>query len=122
MSRPASTLVRISLTLLQTLAFGGLFFVGGYWAEVRLALELRAMQRHVAMPTLIPLWRWHISATLDYVANGLIFASVLLVLILVLEALRKRLRPWATLSLLAFVIAFVASLLVHSGFVPLSNS
>ena len=138
MSRPAGTLSKVLLPLLQFIAFCALFLVGGYWAEIRLAMEVRAlqqqqqqqliaMQQHTAvhatkMPAMIPLWKVHISSSLDYVANGLIYASVLLLLILLFEALRRRLRPWAALTLLAFVLAFVCSLLAHSGFVPLSNS
>ena len=120
MSRHVSVVSRIVLTCLQIAAFAVLFLIGGYWAELRLALELRAMQRHAQMPSLIPLWRWHVGPRLDYVANGLIFALVLLVLLLLVEALRKRLRPWAGLTLLAFGVAFGLSLLVHSGFIPIS--
>ncbi len=132
MSRPAGIFSRILLFLLQAVAFAALFLVGGYWAEIRLGFEVRAfqqrmiaMQQHTAPPSpmpMIPLWKLHISPTLDYVANGLIFAAILLVLILLFEALRRRLRPWAALTILAFVTAFLVSLIAHSGFVPLSNS
>jgi hypothetical protein len=122
MSRPAGVASRIVLTLVQVIAFCALFLVGGYWAEIRLAMEVRAMQQHTAQPAMLPLWKLHISSSLDYVANGLVYAGVLLVLILLFEILRRRLRPWAALTLLAFLLSFVLSLIAHSGFVPLSTS
>lgn len=112
---------RILLTFVQFVLFCALFYVGGYWAELRLALELRAMQNHTAPPPMIPLWKVHVSSSLDYVANGLVFALVLFILILLFQAFRKRLRTGAALTTLAFLLAFVISLVVKSGFVPLST-
>ncbi len=133
MARPAQIFSRILALLLQFAAFAALFQVGGAWAEIRLAFEMKALQKltpieqmnalqqHKPLTHTFPLILWHIKPTLDYVANGLVFASALFVLILIFEALR-RLRPWAALTLLAFLLAFGCSLLLHSGFVPLTNS
>lgn len=113
---------RILLTFVQFACFCGLFYVGGYWAEIRFGLEVRAFSKHTAPPPMIPLWKFHINPSLDYIANGLIFASILFLLILLFEALRRRLRPWALLTTLAFVLAFIASIVVKSGFLPISNT
>ena len=125
MSRPAQNVLRTLITLLQLAAFVELFQWGGAWAEVRLGIEMNALYQHKPIPgwlSLFPLLKMHVSSTLDYVANGLAFAAVLLVVIWIEQALRKRLKPWALVTLAMFLLAFVYSLLRHSGFVPLSNS
>ncbi len=104
---------RILLFLLQLIAFAVLLMIGGYWDFVRLYLQFKQPALNV-----IPLWKFHISANYDLVANGIFFAAILLVLILIFEALRKRLRPWATLSVLAFVLAVVVSLFARLGLPP----
>ncbi|HEY4358813.1 MAG TPA: hypothetical protein VGN16_23905 [Acidobacteriaceae bacterium] len=108
---------RILITLFQFACFCGLFYVGGYWDIIHLTLAIRYPRFNV-----IPLWKFHINPSLDYIANGLIFASILFVLILLFEALRRRLRPWALLTTLAFVLASIASMVVKSGFLPISNT
>ena len=112
---------RSVFAFLQFVCFCALFYVGGYWAFVRLSVELRALQHGmVDPPPMPPLWKINISPTLDYVLNGLIFAATLLVLILIVQAIRKRVRSNAIWTIGAFVLAFALSLIVHSGFVPLT--
>ncbi len=105
---------RILLFLLQLLVFGALLIVGGDWDFVRLSLALRKPSLNI-----IPLWKFHLNANYDYIANGLIFAAILLALILLLEAARKRLKPWAALSTAAFVLAVAISLTVRLGLIGL---
>ena len=55
-----------------------------------------------------------------FVADGLVLALVLFVLIVILEAVRKRLRiaaPWTTL---AFLLAVVFGLMMKFGFKTMS--
>ncbi|SEG69830.1 hypothetical protein SAMN05421819_4384 [Bryocella elongata] len=104
----------------QFLGFCAFFFVGGYWAWVRLTLEMRAMEKGESAPPLIPLWLMHVNPTHDYVLNGLVFASVLLVILLLVQALRRRLGRCTAVTLAAFVLAFLLSLAFHSGFVILT--
>jgi hypothetical protein len=105
---------RIVLFLLQFVAFCALLIVGGDWDIVRLSLAIRRPALNI-----IPLWKFHITANYDYIANGLIFALALLLLILLLEALRKALRPWATISVVAFLAAWALSLVVKLGLVSI---
>jgi hypothetical protein len=111
---------RLLSTFLQFIAFCVLFYVGGFWAEVRLALELRALEHQTSPLPMLPLWKVQVNPHLEYVLNGLVFALALLVLILLIQAIRKRVRSHSGWTLLAFVLAFLLSLLVHSGFVPLT--
>jgi hypothetical protein len=89
--------------------------VGGYWDIIRLLLQLRAPSLNV-----IPLWKFQISADHELIANGLIFAFVLLLLLLGLEAWRKALRPWAALTTLAFLAAAVLCFAAKVGLPPSS--
>jgi hypothetical protein len=112
---------RSIFAFLQFLCFGVLFYIGGYWAWIRLSLELRALQHGmVDPPPMFPLWKIHINPSLDYIVNGLVFALLFLILILIVQAIRKRLRTNAIWSVGAFLLAFIISLIVHSGFVPLT--
>lgn len=113
---------RLLLAFVQFAAFCGLFYVGGYWAWIRLSLEMRAMQNQSSPPPLLPLWKMHVTPTLDYVLNGVVFAGVLLIVILLVQALRGRLRRNAVLTLGGFVLAFLLSIIFHSGFVPVTPS
>jgi hypothetical protein len=103
---------RIFLTLLQFLVFGALLVVGAFWALVR-----------IFYPSLgfIPVWRFQAGATHDFVANGLIFALVLLVIILLIEALRKALKPGGVLTVLAFALAVALSFAMKLGLLTVSR-
>jgi hypothetical protein len=102
---------RILFALLQFFAFCALFMVGGYWDIVRLLIELRVPSLNV-----IPLWKIsNITATHDLVANGIVFAAVLLVILLVWQAVRKTLRTSAPLTLVAFAAAAHESSNTRSG-------
>jgi hypothetical protein len=103
---------RILLTLLQFLAFGALLILGSFWALVGLFYP------HLAV---IPVWRLHASATQDFVANGVVFAAVLLSVLLLIEGLRKALRPWGLLTALAFLLAVGLSFAMKLGFLVVAR-
>jgi len=103
---------RILLTLLQFIVFAALLAVGAFWALVRIFCPPLAF---------IPVWRFHISATHDFVANGLVFALALLAILVLIEALRKALKPWAALTVLAFVLAIAVSFLTKLGLLTVSR-
>jgi hypothetical protein len=104
---------RILLTLLQFIAFLVLLAVGGYWDVVHLLLKMKA-------PALsfIPLLRINVSANHVLIADGLLFAGILYLLILLIEALRKALHPWAALTTLALVLALMLSFAMKIGLPP----
>ena len=108
---------RILLAVLQVVKFAGfllVLFVGGNWDElVNLPLELRAMQSHTTPAFLIPTMRYDAGPTHFLIANGLVYAAVLLVLILLYEALRKRLKPWAFFTLGEYVVAMIVALSIQ---------
>jgi hypothetical protein len=107
---------RVLLTLMQFLAFCFLMAIGGYWDIIHLLIQIKA-------PALsfIPLLKFHVSATHDFVADGLLFASILFLLILILEAARKTLKPWAALTTLAFAAAVILCLAMKLGLPPVAS-
>ena len=102
---------RIFLTLLQFLAFGALLVVGAFWAFVRIFCPPLAF---------IPVWRYQVGANYYFVANGVVLAAALLAILLLVETLRKTLRPWGTLTALAFLLAVLVSLAMKLGFLTAS--
>jgi len=106
---------RILLAVLQLFKFVVfllVLFVGGNWDElVNLPLELRAMQNHTTA-FLIPTMKYDAGPTHFIIANGLVYAAVLLVLILLYEAFRKKLKPWAFYTLAEYAVAMIIALLI----------
>ena len=94
----------VVLTILQLILFLIVFFVGSLFPPFQF--------EHVLIAT--P------GTTRIFVADGLVLALVLFVLIVILEAVRKRLRiaaPWTTL---AFLLAVVFGLMMKFGFKTMS--
>jgi len=109
---------RIALTILQFLIFIALLAVGGNWDIINLTLQIRAMEKHTTAFNPIPVIKTQISSGHILIADGLIFATVLLIIILLIEALRKKLKPWAALSILAFVLAVFLGFAMKLGLPP----
>jgi hypothetical protein len=103
---------RILSTLLQFFAFGALLVVGAFWAMVRMFAPFLAV---------IPVWRLHIAANRDFVANGLVFALVLFAILLVVSVLRKGFKTWGKFTVLAFVCAVALSFIIELGFITPSQ-
>jgi hypothetical protein len=107
---------RILLTLLQFVVFCVLLAIGGYWDFIHLLIRLKA-------PALgfIPLWKIdHFTPTHDLILNGVVFATVLWLVILVFQALRRRLLPGAVLTTLAYVLAMVLCFSLKLGLPPVA--
>lgn len=106
---------RIIYPLLQYIVFLFLLDLGGYWDVIRLTLEFRFPN----LP-LIPLWKIHLTSSHDLILDGVVFTTALLFLILLVEILRKALKPWAWLSILSFALAILTGFVMHFGFLPIS--
>jgi hypothetical protein len=94
----------VVLTILQLILFLIIFFVGSLVPPFHFEHVL------IATPGI----------TRIFVADGLVLAFVLFVLIVILEAVRKRLgtaAPWTTL---AFLLAVVFGLMMKFGFKTMS--
>ena len=94
----------VVVTILQLILFLIVFFVGSLLPPFHI--------EHVLIAT--P------GVTRIFVADGLVLVFVLFVLIVILEAVRKRLRiaaPWTTL---AFLLAVVFGLMMKFGFKTMS--
>jgi hypothetical protein len=109
---------RTILFILQFCAFLGLLDVGGNWDVIRFAQQVGAMQKGTTAFNPIPVFKTQISSTHILIANGLIFAGTLLILILLFEAARRRLKPWAALTTVAFVLAVAVGFAFKFGLPP----
>jgi len=113
---------RILYPVLQFVAFLGLLFIGGMWDSLNMSYEMRQMANgtplsavHPLMTTIkIPLG----SHTL--IAQGVLFASILLVVILLIQAIAKKLKPWAVYTLAAYILAVIVAFATKMGLPPSS--
>ena len=104
---------RILLFLLQFIAFGVLMWIGGFWD----ILHLQAVVSKSAWAA-IPVMRLQVSSGHILIADGLLFAAALLLLLLACEAVAKKLRPWAAIGVLAYILAAVLTLALKVGLPP----
>jgi hypothetical protein len=110
---------RILLFLLQFACFFGLLDLGGNWDIINLSYEMRQLQQGIMQPKpLFTTIKYPISSTHILIANGLLFAGILLALILLVLALRKKLKPWGGITVAAFVCAVIIALSLKLGIVP----
>jgi hypothetical protein len=91
---------RFISVILQTLLLLITFFLGSF---------LPAFNK-------LPMWRVEVGATHYFVLDGLVLMFALYLLILAIEAARKRLRPSAALTTLALVLALALGLAMKFGF------
>lgn len=108
---------RTLLTFLQFIVFVVLLAVGGNWDAVNLALEMHALQQHKTVTMLVPVFKYPLGSHV-LIANGLIFATALLVLLLLLFLILKKLHPWAWLAVLAYVLAVCLAFAMKLGLPP----
>jgi hypothetical protein len=110
---------RILYPVLQFAAFLGLLYFGGEWDFVNLGIEIKAMQNHTTPNILIPTFKTQLGAH-TLIADGIIFASVLLILILVIQAIVKKLKPWAVYTLASYLLAVIVAFATKMGLPPSS--
>jgi hypothetical protein len=94
----------IIFTILQLIVFLIVFFVGSIFPPFHFEHVL------IATPGI----------TRIFIADGLLLALILYILILVFEVLRKRLRTAAPWTTLAFLLAVVFGLMMKFGFLTRS--
>lgn len=108
-------LKRILLFLVQFIAFGALMWVGGFWD----ILHLQAVVTHSSW-AIIPVLKVQVTSGHILIADGLLFAAVLLVIIVAAEAAARRFRPWIAISVLAYVLSACLTLAMKVGLPPSS--
>ncbi len=110
---------RILYPLLQFIAFLGLMFIGGNWDAINLKTEMQQMMQHQQPHVLIQTIKFSVGAH-TLIANGLLYATLLLALIVAFEALRKCLKPWAALTVVTYVLAVMLAFAMKMGLPPAS--
>jgi len=111
---------RILFPVLQFIAFLGLMFVGGDWDSINLSYQMRQMANGVPMSQVHPLMTTVKFPVGDHIliAQGLIFATILLVIILIVQIIRKKLIPAAFFTLGAYALAVILALSLKMGLPP----
>lgn len=111
---------RILFPVLQFIAFLGLMFVGGDWDSINLSYQMRQMANGVPLAQVHPLMttiKFPVGSHI-LIAQGLLFATILLLIILIVQAIRKRLIPAAFYTVAAYVLAVVLALALKMGLPP----
>jgi uncharacterized BrkB/YihY/UPF0761 family membrane protein len=98
----------VFFTLLQFVLFLILFFVGDFFPILSSFLP-----SFLRLPSLITKWA---DGTRGFQWDGIVLMLALLVLILLVEALRKRIRSAAPWTALALALATIAGLAMKFGF------
>jgi hypothetical protein len=111
---------RILLAIVQFVVFLALLQVGGNWDAINLGWEMRQLQAGHTPHVLFPTLKTQISASHTLIANGLLYAGVLMLIILGVQAARRRLRPAALYSVGAFLLAVLVALSLKMGLPPSS--
>lgn len=111
---------RLSLAVVQLAAFLGLQYVGGNWDYFMLSWEMRKMAAGQSPTPLMATIKYQVNPAHFLIAQGLIFTTALLVLILLGEAAAKKIRPYALDSVGMWVVAMIIALLIpgwalHAG-------
>ena len=106
---------RVLWCVVQFGAFLGLLAVGGNWDVINLGLQMKALQNHTKAFNPMPVVKYAYGADHIFIADGLIFATALLVLIVLVELLRRRVRPWVGVTVLAYVLALGTAFVLRMG-------
>ena len=120
MSRPASIVLQIFVAIVQAAVFCALFAMGGFWAFVRLwALVNNNLVTRLfgGLIQAIPVWRHELTPPRYLVTNGIVFASGLFIVLLLVEAAFRRLRPLLAFTTAAFLLAVLFDLWQRLGLV-----
>ncbi len=108
---------RIVLAVFEFAVYLFLLGIGGYWDVVRLLVGGYA-PRLSGLLNLLPLIKFQVSSTHVLIANGILFAGVFCLLLLLLEAMRKAARSTMVTTVVLYAIAVLLSLAVKVGLPP----
>lgn len=110
---------RIVLAVFEFAVYLLLLGIGGYWDVVRLLVGGYA-PRLSGLLTLLPLIKFQVSSTHILIADGIIFAGVFCIIVLLIEALRKAARSTMATTTILYILAVLLSLAFKVGLPPLS--
>lgn len=110
---------RIVLAVFEFAAFLLLLGIGGYWDVVRLLIGGYA-PRLSGLLNFLPLIKFQVSSTHVLIADGILFAGVFCIILLLIEALRKAARSTMATTVVLYIIAVALSLIVKVGLPPSS--
>jgi len=110
---------RIVLAVFEFAVFLILLGIGGYWDVARLLIGGYA-PRLSGVLSLLPLIKFQVSSTHILIADGIVFAGVFCLFLLLLEALRKAGRSTMATTVLLYILAVALALIFKVGLPPAS--
>lgn len=110
---------RIVLAVFEFAVYLLLLGIGGYWDVARLLIGGYA-PRLSGLLSLLPLLKYPVSSSHILIANGIVFAGVFCLILLVIEALRKAARSTMATTVILYILAVALSLAFKVGLPPAS--
>ncbi|MGA8939721.1 MAG: hypothetical protein WB439_11205 [Acidobacteriaceae bacterium] len=110
---------RIVLAVFEFAVYLLLLGIGGYWDVVRLLVGGYAPWLS-GLLSLLPLIKFQVSSTHILIADGIIFAAVFCLIVLLIEALRKATRSTMATTTILYFVAVLLSLAFKVGLPPAS--
>jgi hypothetical protein len=110
---------RITLAVFEFAVYLILLGIGGYWDVARLLIGGYA-PRLSGLLNLLPLIKYQVSSTHILIADGIVFAGVFCLILLLIEALRKAARSTMAITVILYILALALSLAFKVGLPPAS--
>ncbi|MGA7157447.1 MAG: hypothetical protein WBY53_11390 [Acidobacteriaceae bacterium] len=110
---------RILLGVFEFVAYLLLLGIGGYWDVVRLLIGGYAPKLS-GLLNLLPLIKFQVSSTHLLIADGIIFAGVFCLILLIIEVIRRASRSTMATTVILYLVAVALSLAVKVGLPPSS--
>ena len=104
--REGPSLKRVISIVLQTILLLTVFGIGSFLPAFNI----------------LPMWKMGAGATHDFVLDGLVFMILLYLIILGIEAIRKRLNSSGVLTTIAFVLALILGFAMKFGMVSVGSA
>lgn len=110
---------RIVLAVFEFAVYLLLLGIGGYWDVARLLIGGYA-PRLSGVLSLLPLLKYQVSSTHILIANGVAFAGVFCLILLLIEALRRAARSTMATTVILYILTVALSLAFKVGLPPAS--
>jgi hypothetical protein len=108
---------RIVLAVFEFAVYLFLLGIGGYWDVMRLLIGGYA-PRLSGLLSLLPLLKYQASSTHILIVDGIVFAGVFCLILLLIEALRKAARSTMATTVILYILAVALSLAFKIGLPP----
>ncbi len=110
---------RIVLAVFEFIVYLLLLGIGGYWDVARLLIGGYAPKLG-GLLNLLPLLKYPIGSSHVLIADGIVFAGVFCLILLLIEAIRRAARSTMATTVILYILAVALSLAFKVGLPPAS--